>query len=457
MTEWSPTSWKGKPSAHPADYAAGAELDNAIEKLSDLPSLVTSWEIEQLKTLLAEAQRGRRFVLQGGDCAEKIADCRESIIANKLKILLQMSLVLVHATRRPVVRIGRFAGQYAKPRSTATETINGETLPSYFGDLYNRPQFTAEARRVDPALLVSAYQHAALTLNFIRALVDHGFGDLHHPEYWDMSFLDRGELPDELRAQYSKASIELGEAIRFVEALNEQTVEHFTRAEFFTSHEGLNLHYEAAQTRKDAHRDARRAHSKQDAFYDFSTHMPWIGDRTHALDGAHIEFFRGIANPVGLKVGPSMKPEDLRQIVHALNPSDAPGKIVCITRLGASKVETLLRPLLDALRGVRVLWVVDPMHGNTVKTESGFKTRHVDEIFREIESSFKVHRESGSWLGGIHFELTGDDVTECLGAGIQESDLSLNNATACDPRLNYRQSLELAFRLGRHLRESFRE
>jgi 3-deoxy-7-phosphoheptulonate synthase len=454
MSEWSPSSWRGKPSAHPADYAPGAEFDSAIEKLSNLPALVTSWEIEQLKSLIAEAQRGRRFVLQGGDCAETIADCKESIIANKLKILLQMSLVLVHATRRPVVRIGRFAGQYAKPRSSPTETINGQTLPSYFGDLYNRPEFTADARRVDPALLVSAYQHAALTLNFIRALVDHGFGDLHHPEYWDMSFLNRGEIGDEVRAQYTKASVELGEAIRFVEALNEQTVEHFTRAEFFTSHEGLNLHYEAAQTRRDAHRDAR-LNQQQDAFYDFSTHMPWIGDRTRALDGAHIEFFRGIANPVGLKVGPSMKPEDLRQIVHALNPTDAAGKIVCITRLGADNVETHLVPFIEALRGVRVLWVVDPMHGNTVKTESGYKTRHVDEIFREIETSFKVHREAGSWLGGIHFELTGEDVTECLGGGIEEADLSRNNATACDPRLNYRQSLELAFRLGQHLRESF--
>ncbi|MEO8874503.1 MAG: 3-deoxy-7-phosphoheptulonate synthase, partial [Polyangiaceae bacterium] len=263
MSDWSPTSWKGKPSAHPADYAAGAELDGALNKLANLPPLVTSWEIEQLKELIADAQRGRRFVLQGGDCAETIADCRESIITNKLKILLQMSLVLVHATRRPVVRIGRFAGQYAKPRSSPTEKIDGLELPSYFGDLYNRPEFTANARRVDPALLVSAYQHAALTLNFIRALVDHGFGDLHHPEYWDMSFLERGEIGDELRAQYTKASVELSDAIRFVEALNEQTVEHFTRAEFFTSHEGLNLHYESAQTRKDAHHDA---------FYDFSTH-----------------------------------------------------------------------------------------------------------------------------------------------------------------------------------------
>lgn len=447
MSEWSPTSWKGKPSAHPADYAPGPAFDRAIEKLSQLPPLVTSWEIEQLKQLVAEAQRGRRFVLQGGDCAETIADCREAIITNKLKVLLQMSLVLVHATRRPVVRIGRFAGQYAKPRSSPTETKDGVTLPSYFGDLYNRPEFTSEARAVDPALLVSAYEHAALTLNFIRALVDHGFGDLHHPEYWDMSFLERGELPADLREQYASASTQLGEALRFVEALGERTVEHFTRAEFFTSHEGLNLHYEAAQTRRDAH----TGH-----FYDFSTHMPWIGDRTRALDGAHVDFFRGIANPVGVKVGPSMTPVELKEIARALNPKDEPGKLVCITRLGADEVERRLPPFLDELRGVRVLWVVDPMHGNTVKTESGYKTRHVDRIYREIEQSFAVHKAEGSWLGGIHFELTGEDVTECLGSGIAEEDLSRNNATACDPRLNYRQSLELAFRLGKHLRESFR-
>ncbi|MGH7282397.1 MAG: 3-deoxy-7-phosphoheptulonate synthase class II [Polyangiaceae bacterium] len=447
MIEWSPTSWRGKPSAHPADYAEGAELDRALAKLADFPPLVTSWEIEQLKQHFSEAQRGRRFVLQGGDCAETLADCREPVITNKLKILLQMSLVLVHATRRPVVRVGRFAGQYAKPRSSPTETKDGVTLPSYFGDLYNRPEFTADARKVDPSLLVTAYEHAALTLNLIRALVDHGFGDLHHPEYWDMSFLERGELPTELREQYARASIELAEALALVESLGERTVEHFTRAEFFTSHEGLNLHYESAQTRKDAHTGA---------FYDFSTHMPWIGDRTRALDGAHVEFFRGIANPVGVKVGPSMKPADLKEIARALNPRDLPGKLVCITRLGADKVEELLPPFLDTLRGVRILWVVDPMHGNTVKTQSGYKTRHVDQIFKEIERSFAVHRACASWLGGIHFELTGDDVTECLGAGIAEEDLSRNNATACDPRLNYRQSLELAFRLGRHIRESFR-
>ena len=447
MSEWSPTSWKEKPSAHPADYAKGVELDRALEKLANFPPLVTSWEIEQLKQHFAEAQRGRRFVLQGGDCAETLADCREPVITNKLKILLQMSLVLVHATRRPVVRVGRFAGQYAKPRSSPIEAKDGVTLPSYFGDLYNRPEFTAEARKVDPSLLVSAYEHAALTLNFIRALVDHGFGDLHHPEYWDMSFLERGGLPSDLRDQYGRASVELGEAIRFVEALGERTVEHFTRAEFYTSHEGLNLHYESAQTRRDSHTGN---------FYDFSTHMPWIGDRTRALDGAHVEFFRGIANPVGVKVGPSMTPAELREIARALNPADLPGKLVCITRLGADKVEELLPPFIETLRGVRILWVVDPMHGNTVKTQAGFKTRHVDQIFKEIERSFAVHKACASWLGGIHFELTGEDVTECLGAGIAEEDLSRNNATACDPRLNYRQSLELAFRLGGHLRESFR-
>ncbi|MEO8797254.1 MAG: 3-deoxy-7-phosphoheptulonate synthase class II [Polyangiaceae bacterium] len=450
MTAWSPSSWKTKPSAHPADYAPGSDFDDAITKLSDLPPLVTSWEIEQLKGLLAEAQLGRRFVLQGGDCAETIADCRESIITSKLKILLQMSLVLVQATRRPVVRIGRFAGQYAKPRSSPTETKDGLELPSYFGDLYNRPEFTAAARRVDPALLVSAYEHAALTLNFVRALVDHGFGDLHHPEYWDMSFLERGELGDDLRAQYTQASVELGEAIRFVEALGEKTVESFTRAEFFTSHEGLNLHYEEAQTRQDLRKEANGR------FYDFSTHLPWIGDRTRALGGAHVEFFRGIANPVGLKAGPSMKPEDLRDLAKTLNPDDEPGKLVVITRLGAGNVEAYLPKLIEQMKDRRVLWVVDPMHGNTVKTKSGYKTRHVDEIFREIERSFAVHKAQGSWLGGIHFELTGEDVTECLGSGVSEGDLSRNNATACDPRLNYTQSLELAFRLGSHLRDSFR-
>ena len=265
-----------------------------------------------------------------------------------------------------------------------------------------------------------------------------------------MSFLERNELGDELRAQYTRASVELGEAIRFVEALGEKTVESFTRAEFFTSHEGLNLHYEAAQTRLDARADG------PSRFYDFSTHLPWIGDRTRALGGAHVEFFRGIANPVGIKAGPTMSPEDLRALGTALNPNDEPGKLVVITRLGAGNVETYLPKLIGAMKDRRVLWVVDPMHGNTVKTQSGYKTRHVDEIFREIERSFAVHKTEGSWLGGIHFELTGENVTECLGSGIAEDDLSKNNATACDPRLNYTQSLELAFRLANQLRETFR-
>jgi 3-deoxy-7-phosphoheptulonate synthase len=415
-------------------------LAAALEKLRALPPLVTSWEVERLKTMIAEAQEGKRFLLQGGDCAETLADCQSAIIANKLKILLQMSLVLIYGAKKPVIRVGRFAGQYAKPRSKPTETKDGVTLPSYFGDLVNHPAFTPEARRADPQLLVQGYEHAAMTLNFIRSLSAGGFADLHHPEYWDLSFFHRVELPASLREQYQKMTTSLGQALRFMEALGEGTIEEMSRVDFYTSHEGLNLHYESAQT---------RTVPRFPGHYDLTTHLPWIGERTRALDGAHIEYFRGIRNSVGVKLGPTATAEDAVELTRALNPSNEPGKIIFITRMGAGRVTESLPRLVEGVTRAarRVLWVSDPMHGNGITTSTGVKTRDFDAILREIELTFDVHAASGTGLGGVHFELTGDDVTECIGGGLTETDLDKSYLTACDPRLNYRQALEMAFRV----------
>ncbi len=447
---WSPDSWQALPRAQDIAYPDSLALANACAALRELPPLVTSWEIERLKTLIAEAQDGKRFLLQGGDCAESLADCRPDRIANKLKILLQMSLVLVHGGKKPVIRIGRFAGQYAKPRSSPTETreVDGKpvTLPSYFGDLVNRIDFTPGARAPDPWQLVRGYQHAALTLNFIRSLVDGGFADLHHPEYWNLSFFTHASLAPELRAEYERMTSSLADGLRFMEALGERAVEEMNRVEFFTSHEGLNLHYESAQTRRVPRREGH---------YNLSTHLPWIGERTRDLSGAHIEYFRGVRNPVGVKVGPKASASEVVDLCRVLNPANEPGKLVLISRMGASKIHAALPPLIEAVRGAqqRVLWVSDPMHGNGSTTAGGVKTRSFDAILAELEGAFDVHQQMGVPLGGVHFELTGDDVTECIGgaAGITEADLTLNYASACDPRLNYQQALEMAFLMARRM------
>lgn len=438
---WSVDSWKDRPFSQEITYGDTATLDAVVEKLRSLPPLVTSWEVERLKRLVAEAQEGKRFLLQGGDCAETLADCQSGIIANKLKILLQMSLVLILGGKKPVIRVGRLAGQYAKPRSKATEEREGVCLPSYFGDLVNSPEFTADARRPNPRALLDAYGHAAMTLNFVRSLTAAGFADLHHPEYWDLAFLSRAELPTELREEYAHTTQKLAEALKFMEAFGEGTVDELSRVEFFTSHEGLNLHYESAQTRMVPRREGS---------YLLTTHMPWIGERTRAVDGAHVEFFRGIENVVGVKIGPSVDPQEAVRLLTLLSPTNEPGKLVVITRMGATKVEHALAPLVEAVRraGRRVLWVCDPMHGNTISTSSGLKTRSFEDILREIEQSFTIHRRLGSELGGVHFELTGEDVTECIGGGLSEADLDRNYASLCDPRLNYRQALEMAFRIG---------
>ncbi len=441
---WSPDSWRALPALHQPSYPDAAAVERTVQALRGLPPLVTSWEIERLKQKLAEAQLGRRFVLQGGACAETLADCRPQVITDQLKILLQMSLVLVQGSKQPVLRIGRLAGQYAKPRSSPTETRDGVELPQYLGDLVNRPEFTAAARAHDPAQMLACYQHAAMTLNFVRALTAGGFADLHHPEYWDLSFLGRHDMSEELRAEYSRTSTSLSDALRFMEAIGETTVDELTRVELYTSHEGLNLHYESAQT---------RSVPRRDGFYDLSTHLPWIGERTRGLDGAHLEFFRGLRNPIGVKVGPSARPDEVVRLIETLNPKDERGKLVLIARLGAERVADALPPLVEAVRaaGRTVLWLSDPMHGNTRTTASGRKTRDFADIVRELEASFDAHEALGSHLGGVHFELTGEDVTECVGGGLTEADLDTRYESLCDPRLNYRQALEMAFVMARRM------
>lgn len=444
LPAWDPGTWMTKPLAQGVAYDDQNRFEDVVAKLKRLPPLVTSWEIEELKKLIAEAQEGKRFLLQGGDCAETLEDCEPEQIAAKLKILIQMSIVLIRSARRPVIRIGRFAGQYAKPRSSPMETRNGVELPSYFGDLINRAEFTPEARKPDPQLLLMGYLHAASTLNFIRALLGGGFADLRRPEYFDLSYFARADLSAELSKEYRQVSREVSDGLNFARAFGDKPKDDIMDVSFFASHEGLNLTYEAAQTRRVPRRQS---------FYDLTTHLPWIGERTRALDGAHVEFFRGIANPVAVKLGPKTAPEEAVDLCRLLNPRNEPGKLILVPRMGAKNVEERLPPLLNAVQRARrrVLWVCDPMHGNAMVTRTGIKTRNFDDILAEIEASMDAHNKVGTYFGGLHFELTGDDVTECVGAGLGEDDLSRNYETLCDPRLNYRQALEMAFAVGRRL------
>lgn len=443
---WSPTSWKSKPDPQAIRYDDPAAVERVVARIEDLPPLVTSWEVERLRSLIADAQLGRRFLLQGGDCAETMRDCRADTIVNKLEILLKMSLVLIVGGRKPVVRVGRFAGQYAKPRSRPTEVRGGVELPSYFGDLVNGPEFTPEARRPDPERMLFCYQHSAMTLNFVRSFSAGGLSDLKRPECWDLSFSEREDLPMSVRESFQATTRQIGDALGCMDALGGAGNE-LSRVEFFTSHEGLNLHYESAQTRAAPYRDEH---------YDLTTHMPWLGERTRALDGAHVEFLRGISNPIGIKLGPTVSPVDVLRLLDTLNPREIPGRIVLITRMGADRVEDTLPPLLEVVKraGRRVLWICDPMHGNTITTSSGIKTREFGSILREIEQTYDAHDACGTHLGGVHFELTGDDVTECIGVGVREEDLTRAYETLCDPRLNQAQALELSYCIARRMRAS---
>ena len=442
MYEWTPTSWQKKPALQQPSYPDELRLEEALRDLSCLPPLVTSWEIERLKAQLAEAARGERFLLQGGDCAEKFEDCTSAVIANKLKILLQMSLVLTHGIRKQVIRVGRFAGQYAKPRSEDMETRGDETLPSYRGELINRAPYTRADRTPNPELMLRGYERAALTLNFIRSLIDGGFADLHHPEYWDLDWVQHSPHAEE----YHRRMQAITDSLRFWENLSGQPVGEANRVDYFTSHEGLHLLYEQAQTRQVPHRTG---------WYNLSTHFPWIGMRTAQPGGAHVEYFRGIANPIGVKVGPSMAPETVLELADILDPHREPGRLTLIHRFGHGRIAEGLPRLIDAVRGAgrTVVWVCDPMHGNTESTSTGLKTRRFEHILSELEQAFDIHAAAGSYLGGVHFELTGENVTECVGGarGLAEEDLRRSYLTQVDPRLNYEQALEMALLIARRM------
>jgi 3-deoxy-7-phosphoheptulonate synthase len=434
-TSWHPASWQSRKAQQQPTYEDATALNRVVAELARLPPIVVSWEIETLRERLAAVQRGEGFLLQGGDCAESFAECESDRIAKQLKVLLQMSLVLLSGMKRPIIRVGRMAGQYAKPRSADLETRDGVTLPAYRGDLVNRPEFTSEARRADPDLLLRGYERAALTLNFVRALVDGGFADLHHPEYWDLGFMRHAEL----REGYERIVRSIADALDFFESLTGKEVHDATRVDFFSSHEGLHLLYEQAQTRFIA---------RQNRWYNLSTHMPWIGVRTAQIDGAHVEYFRGIANPIGVKVGAAMDDQWLQQLVTTLNPNNQPGRLTLICRFGVKEVEKQLPRAIEAIRrtGHTVLWCCDPMHGNTETSTGGLKTRRFENILKELDLSFRIHSELGSYLGGAHIELTGDDVTECTGGarGLTDADLIRAYRSQVDPRLNYEQALELA-------------
>lgn len=441
ITSWHPASWLARVAGQIPAYRDIPRAEAVMAALARLPPLVTSWEVDALREQLALAGEGKAFILQGGDCAETFDDCRSDVIVTKLKILLQMSVVIISGLKRPVVRVGRMAGQYAKPRSADMETRTEQSLPSYRGDIINRNAFTAEDREPDPELMLRAYERSGLTLNFIRSLIDGGFADLHHPENWDLDWVSHSPMAD----QYRRTVQTVADGLDFFESLTGKSIDQARRVDFFASHEGLHLPYEQAQT---------RFLERRQSWYDLTTHFPWIGVRTSQLDGAHVEFFRGIRNPIGVKIGPDTTSGFLRSLLRTLNPGNEPGRLTLIHRLGAARIRQVLPGLIDAVNeaGAKVVWVCDPMHGNTETASSGLKTRRVENILGELDAAVEVHRVAGSHLGGVHLELTGDHVTECTGGarGLTDSDLQRDYRTQVDPRLNYEQAMEVAMRIAGH-------
>ena len=434
---WNPDSWRARPILQQPEWPAEALV--AVEaELRGSPPLVFAGEARRLRARLADVAEGRAFLLQGGDCAESFAEFHADNIRDTFRVLLQMAIVLTFGAACPVVKVGRLAGQFAKPRSTDMEERDGVSLPSYRGDMVNAMEFTAEARTPDPSRLLRGYGQSAATLNLLRAFSQGGYADLHEVHRWNLGFVARSAQGE----QYEDLADRLSETLSFMAAcgLNSETTPQIRETEFHTCHEALLLQYEEALTRVD---------STTGDWYDCSAHMLWVGDRTRQPDGAHIEFLRGIGNPVGMKAGPSMTPDELLRLIDILNPDNAAGRLTVICRFGAEKVEAMLPPLVRAVEaeGRRVVWACDPMHGNTVKASSGYKTRLFDRILAEVRGFFAVHRAEGTHAGGVHFEMTGQDVTECVGGAqaITEEALAARYHTHCDPRLNGSQALELAF------------
>ena len=443
---WTPDSWREYPILQQPGWPDEAALNDVEATLKNYPPLVFAGEARRLKAQLGEVAEGRAFLLQGGDCAESFAEFHPDNIRDTFRVLLQMAVVLTYGANRPVVKLGRMAGQFVKPRSGDTETIDGIDLPSYRGDMVNAIEFTPEARRPDADRMLRGYAQSASTLNLLRAFAQGGYADLHQVHRWNLGFVTRSPLGE----RYREIADRIGDALDFMAAcgINSQNSPQLAATDFYTSHEALLLTYEQALTRID---------STSGEWYDCSAHMLWVGDRTRQLDSAHVEFLRGVGNPIGMKVGPTLETDELIRLIDVLNPDNQPGRLTLITRMGADHVETKLAPLVRRVQGEGriVVWACDPMHGNTVKSSTGYKTRAVDRILAEVRGFFAVHQAEGSYAGGVHFEMTGQDVTECIGGAqeITEHSLSDRYHTHCDPRLNASQALELAFLIAESLKK----
>lgn len=444
--KWNKESWRAKPIQQAPDYLDADALAEAEETLRGFPPLVFAGEARGLKAHLADAADGRAFLLQGGDCAESFAEFSANNIRDMFKVFLQMAVVLTFGAACPVVKVARLAGQFAKPRSAPTEVEDGVELPSYRGDIINGIEFDAEARRADPQRMVLAYNQAASSLNLLRAFAQGGFADLHKVHQWNQDFVATSVIGE----RYGEMAERISEALRFMEAcgLTGDSMSELRETSLFTSHEALLLPYEEALTRED---------SLTGDWYGCSAHMLWIGDRTRQPDGAHVEFVRGLSNPLGLKCGPTLDTDDLLRLIDILNPGNEPGRLTLIVRMGHDQIANKLSPLIRAVKreSRSVVWSCDPMHGNTIKSSNGYKTRPFDRILAEVRGFFAVHQDEGTYAGGVHFEMTGQDVTECLGGAqaISEESLSDRYHTHCDPRLNASQVLELAFLIAESLKE----
>ncbi|MFG0379895.1 class II 3-deoxy-7-phosphoheptulonate synthase [Pseudomonas sp. zbq_18] len=445
MSAWSPESWRSKPIQQQPEYPDAAHLARVEQTLAGYPPLVFAGEARELRRQFAEVTQGRAFLLQGGDCAESFAEFSAAKIRDTFKVMLQMAIVMTFAAGCPVVKVGRMAGQFAKPRSAGHETINGVTLPAYRGDIVNGIGFDAASRVPDPDRLLQAYHQATASLNLLRAFAQGGFADVHQVHQWNLDFIANSALSE----KYHQLANRIDETLAFMRAVGMDSAPQLREVSFFTAHEALLLGYEQAFVRQD---------SLTGRWYDCSAHMLWIGDRTRQLDGAHVEFMRGIENPIGVKVGPSMDPDELIRLIDVLNPDNDPGRLNLIVRMGADKVEAHFPRLLRKVKeeGRQVLWSSDPMHGNTIKASSGYKTRDFAQILSEVKQFFQVHRAEGTHAGGIHIEMTGQNVTECIGGSrpITEDGLSDRYHTHCDPRMNADQSLELAFMIAETLKQA---
>jgi 3-deoxy-7-phosphoheptulonate synthase len=443
-SNWTKSSWRNYPAMQQPNWPDLKNHQETLDTISNLPPLVFAGEIRTLKSLLAQAAEGKAFLLQGGDCAEAFSSCTAPLIRETLKVILQMSVILSYAGGKPVIKVGRIAGQYAKPRSSDTEMVDGQEIPSYRGDVVNSAEPNLAARQPDPQRLLKAYYLSAATMNILRAFTRGGYAALDRIHAWNNEFVSSSPFG----RSYERMAKQIDQALNFMKVIGIDTnIPQLNQVNFYTSHEALLLGYEEALTRND---------STTGKWYDCSAHMVWIGDRTRQLDGAHVEFFRGILNPVGIKIGPDHQVDEIKELINRINPENEAGKLTIITRFGSKKIEQYLPKLVREMKaeGFKIVWSCDPMHGNTYTAGSGHKTRNFSEILQEIHSFFEINWAEGTIPGGVHFELTGENVTECTGGdrNLQDHQLARNYQTNCDPRLNAEQSLELAFQIAEMIR-----